>query len=197
MQDELPFESVDDMVDSDVRATLNAVIAYGDVAAGQRAMRTLAHVTRKLGDEMELCPQPWRFEVLEDPACRALASADAVNADMLIISTSSESELPAAVESWITACLALKRGTSAAVVALLGSEVKPDELASPRFQFVQAAAREAGLDFFAPLPHREDQLDLAIENIRRRVETLTPTLSGISHPSAAPPHGRATLRRTA
>ena len=48
------------------------------------------------------------------------AVAEAANACTLIVSTSSESELPAPVRSWIRACRARKCCVTAAVVALLG-----------------------------------------------------------------------------
>jgi hypothetical protein len=170
--------------DADVRTTLNVVIAYDDVPAGQRAMHTLADLTRDVGEEMDLGPQLWKFEYLEDPDWRALAAADAIKADLLIISTTSETELPATVEDWVTTCLAQKRGTCAAVVALLGTVNNRDEPDSPRLQFIQRASIEAGLDFFAPRPRHEDSLNLTLESIHRRADTVTRTFDEILHQTA-------------
>jgi hypothetical protein len=180
MQNKLPLNSVNDTPDADV-PTLNIVIAYDDVPAGQRAMHTLADLGRDFADEMDLGPQLWRFEYLEDPDWRALATVDALKADMLIISTTSKTELPAAVESWLTACLAQKHGTSAAIVALLGTVDNMDEPDSPRFQFLRRVAIEAGLDFFAPRPRKQDSLDSTLNSIHRRADTVTRTLDEILH----------------
>lgn len=161
--------------------TFNVVILYEDVPAGQRAMRTIADVAREFGGELELRPQLWRFELLEDPDWYALAMADAVKADMLIISTSAKSGLSVAVESWIKACLEQKRGTSAAVAALFGAADNMDDSDSSRFQFVQHAAHEAGLDFFAPRTGGEGGLDSSLKSIHSRADAITRTLDEILH----------------
>jgi hypothetical protein len=127
------------------------VVIYDDVRAGQRAVSTLTALTSEFeGERVEMRPQLWRFDLLEDPDWFALALADAINTDMLVLSAGSASGLSATVESWLKLCLARKRGTSAAVIALLGPDSNLDQPDSPRLQFVQSAVKTAGLDFFAP-----------------------------------------------
>ena len=130
------------------------VIAYADVGAGQRAMNVFNGLAHNLHGEVKLLPQPWRFEFLEDPDWYSAAMADAIKADMLIISTATGSELTPTAESWIKMCLARKRGTSAAVVALLGHPDHPEDANPDQFDFMQSAAVEAGLDFFTPCRQR-------------------------------------------
>ena len=97
-----------------------------------------------------LRPQLWRFDLLQDSEWFALALADAINADMLIFSTSSAHGLSVIVENWLKLCIARKRGTSTSVIALLGPDDYLDEPVCLRFRFVQGMASGAGLDFFAP-----------------------------------------------
>jgi hypothetical protein len=191
MKHEPLFDAVSEIADADVCATLNVVIAYDDVPAGQHAMHILADVAANFGDTLELRPQLWRFQFLEDLDWRTLAAKDVLNANMLIISTSSENELPATVRSWFSSCLTQRRGANLAVVALLGTADKMDEPYSPRFQLIQRAARETSFDFFAPVPHPEDSLDASIASIRHRAETVTPILEDILHVPTAPLNWRA------
>lgn len=191
MKHEPLFDAVSEIADADVCATLNVVISYDDVPAGQHAMHILADVAANFGDTLELRPQLWRFQFLEDPDWRTLAAKDVLNANMLTISTSSENELPATVRSWFSSCLTQRRGANLAVVALLGTADKMDEPYSPRFQLIQRAAREASFDFFAPVPHPEDSLDASIASIRHRAETVTPILEDILHVPTAPLNWRA------
>ena len=135
---------------SDPEAKSNVLIAYDDAPAGQRAMNILDNVDHRLDEPMNWYPLLWRFDLLEDPEWRVLATADALRADLLIIAASSQSDLPASVQDWIKDCLTQKHGTAAAVVALLGSAENLDEPDSPRIQFIKSAAARAGLDFFAP-----------------------------------------------
>ena len=170
---------------TDTESALRVVIAYNDVAAGKRAMRVLADLGKGLGDDIEFQPFPWSFDLLADMDWREAAARDACNADILIIATSSASPLPPAVERWAKAAISQKRGTATAVVALFGSDENPDGAGSCRLEAIQTAARQAGLDFFAPAPHHE--LDEAIERIHRRAEMVTPLLEEIlHHPQPAP-----------
>ncbi len=161
----------------DTKSALRVVIAYNDLASGKRAMRVMTDLGKGLGDEMEFQPLPWSFHLLADMDWRELAAHDAVNADILIIATSSASPLPPAVWRWAEAAISRKRGTAAAVVALFGTEENPDAAGSPRMEAIQAAAQRAGLDFFAPAPRHE--LDEAIARIHLRAEMVTPVLEKI------------------
>jgi CheY-like chemotaxis protein len=138
---------------SETKAGLSVVIAYGDVPAGRRALHLLDDVAHAEGERTELCPLLWRFDILDVAEWRAEATHPALQADLLIISTSSKADLPAAVQDWVRSCLSQKRGRAAALVALLGPADDADAPDSPRFQFLSAAAAAAGLGFFAPTPH--------------------------------------------
>ncbi len=135
---------------SDGDRELNVVIAYDNVEAGKRAWHTLSGLARTIGNDMNVDPELWRFESLEDSELGSLAAAEAIEADILIISAGSKTELPATVKIWVTKCLTQKDGTKSALVALLGTADNFDGPDSPRFQFLQRAAMEAGIDFFAP-----------------------------------------------
>ncbi len=99
------------------------------------------------GGRVEMRPQLWRFDLLENAAGFDLALAEGTSADMLIVSTSSTEGLPAQVKGWLTLCLKHKQGTGAAIVALPGAAGESD---TPRFHFLKSAAVDAGLEFFTP-----------------------------------------------
>jgi hypothetical protein len=85
----------------DADASWGVVIVYDDAPVGKHAMRTLEGVTHQLSGSITLHPLLWRFDLLEDPDCRAAATAEAVQAGLVVISTSSKRELPAAVRDWV------------------------------------------------------------------------------------------------
>ena len=104
--------------------------------------------------EVDFQVQPWRFDLLEYPDWAASASADSLKADLFVVAASHGSDLPVHVRNWVSSCLQ-KRGGGGALVALLGAERRVDPDDSPRLRFLQNAARDAGLDFFAPMPQFE------------------------------------------
>ncbi len=134
-------------------APLRVVIAYGDLAAGKRAMHVMGELGKRVDDNVQFHTLPWRFDLLADADWRAMATRDALSAEMLIVATSDNGPLPPGVALWIEETIHQKRGTSAAVVALLGHAGNVE--AGPRhWQAIKTAAREAGLDFFSPAQSR-------------------------------------------
>ncbi len=173
--------------DPDTDAGWPVVIAYDDVPAGQRTMHILDHVDHAAGGTLKLCPLLWRFDILENPGWRAEATNDTQRANLLIISTSSKGDLPAAVQEWIRSCLSQMQGHAAVVVALLGPADDTDAPDSPRVQFLRNAAEAAGLDFFAPTPHAaRPPLDEASSRFRKMFDVL--------HPAAKPSPAEASSR---
>jgi hypothetical protein len=169
----------------DLDQALRVVIAYDEIGAGRRAMDVLADVAKRLGNDIEFQPLPWSFDLLADLDWREVAASEAINADILIISTSSANPLPPAVGRWAEAAISEKQGTHAAVVALFGSEENPDGLGSSRLEAIQTAAQRAGLDFFAPTPRRD--LDEAIAHVHQRAEMVSPLLDQILQHSRPEP----------
>jgi hypothetical protein len=131
------------------------VIVYDDVPAGQNALRALAKMFPEPPERIQLVPRLWRFDYLEYDDWFYSALADAADADIIVIATSSTFGLNFEVEKWINTCLPRKRGSNAAIIALLGPEGNADGQDSPRFRFLQNTVQKAGLDFFAPQSRRE------------------------------------------
>jgi hypothetical protein len=137
---------------------LNVVVAYEDLPAGKRAMRVLDRPAHEFEAAIQFRPKLWRFDFLEDLNWRNLTTADVLNADMLVISQSSEDELPAWFQSWACACLSQMHDRIGAVVALLGNRNNADAPAVWRLLWLQEAAREAGLAFFSSVPADQPSL---------------------------------------
>jgi hypothetical protein len=132
------------------------VVIYDDFSAGSRAIGALATLFPAPNDRARFRPALWRLDILEGPDGFSAALAEAIDAQIVVFSTSSSDGLSPLFSNWIALCLARKRGASAAVVALLGPEGSMDGPASPRLQFVHNAARKSGLAFFAPGPNEVD-----------------------------------------
>ena len=72
-----------------------------------------------------------------------------------MIATNAADLLPPDVGRWVMDVTGRKRGTNAAVVVLFGPEGDANRGGSRHLEDLRGAARQAGLDFFAPTPRRE------------------------------------------
>jgi hypothetical protein len=134
--------------DLDASPTFNVVIAYEDFDTGKHAKRTYDFLVENLGRECQFTNQMWKFDVLSIPKLREMAAKDAVQADIIIVSSHGGDELPEPVKAWIESWLA-EKGNVNALVALFDC---PDEdsLKTRRIRtYLADVAERGGMEFFA------------------------------------------------
>jgi hypothetical protein len=87
---------------------------------------------------------------LTDPRVFMGSVRAAAAADVLVVSVRDTGELPTSLSVWIDAWIPGRAGTTGALVALIGVPPQPDAQSGRAYQYLEVAARKAGLDF---LPH--------------------------------------------
>lgn len=122
-------------------------VAYDDQKAYGRARRMLTKAFAGECHAAEVWPVSWRFDELELEPWRQQALAEAVRADILIVSTSSDGALPIPVTEWLQDCFATRRNLSTTVVSLGDSDEAERQPESFCRRFLRDAAAGAGLDF--------------------------------------------------
>lgn len=123
---------------------------YEDKAAGENAWRTLRDITHKLTGEPQAQPKLWRFDLLEDPACFALALADAYASDLLVVSLAGAEHIPLIIQRWLEVCLPNLKEKDTAIVTIFGQTADlPYRTKSSAHQFVGQQARSMGLSLFS------------------------------------------------
>lgn len=128
--------------------TFNVVTVYEDRHMGRQAKETCDRLTRHLGDECQVTNSLWNFNILQDPIAKSFAARDAADADMIIIATREELELPSHVKTWIERWFGEKADHPSALVALLGGSEGGAFGVLPIRSFLQNIADECGMDFF-------------------------------------------------
>src|ERR1051325_8450972 len=83
------------------RNAFRVVIAYEDFDSGRRAMDVCKVLVAELGSEVQFRCSMWKFEVLRSPKLRRIAVADAVEADVIVVTTGLSGELPFEVKKGI------------------------------------------------------------------------------------------------
>ena len=122
------------------------VVAYDDTATSSPALKTCDYVIQQLGEDIQVRRKVVDFNQTT-PQRRAAAARDAAKADMVIVATRDEEELPAPMQEWIDEWAANRSTNEGALVAILNraNVRRPgrvrDQLAS--------VARQAHMDFFS------------------------------------------------
>src|SRR5687768_14854731 len=100
---------------------INVVVAFQDAAAGKHAEAFYEHLKQTLGGEFEFTRYQWSFALLQDAGVRDAAAHDAATADIVIISTHGDTELPEHVDCWFQGWV----GRNTSPMALVGLFDRP------------------------------------------------------------------------
>jgi hypothetical protein len=134
-----------------------------------------------LGEQCEFSNRMWKFDVLSLPKLREIAVADALEADIIIISCQG-GELPSQVKEWIEDWLT--EGSNAmALVALLRED---NQQAQQTARYLGSVAQVAGMEFFcqpevgqdAEVPEQPAEPVMTHESSDRNGRTLS-ALAGV------------------
>jgi hypothetical protein len=135
-------------------SVLKIIIVHEDFIAGIEAAAVLRRLAAQLEAEFELKGDAWqidnglwKFEMLHNPELWEQAAAEAVAADMIIISVC-DAELPGSVRDWLENVLPVKEGKPAALVALLDPGIDPSGEPLRSEAYLRRLAEQYGLDFF-------------------------------------------------
>ena len=131
------------------RPAFRVVIAYEDFAAAKRAMDACKILLPQLGSAVEFRSGMWKFDLLRNAKLNQIAASDALDADLIIVATSQNADLPVEVKKWIEMWTARKRSRAAALVALLdftGEDVSGFSLAH---DYLRKAAATAEMNFMS------------------------------------------------
>ena len=132
----------------EITCNINVVIAAEDSTSGKHAEAFYEHLKERLGGDFDFTRYQWSFTLLKDPNVRETAAHDAALADIVIISTHGDSELPEQVDLWFQSWV----GRNAGPMALVALFDRPALCTETREDVRSALARIAqtgGMDFFA------------------------------------------------
>jgi hypothetical protein len=125
----------------------SVVLVFEDFSTGKRAKRAYDFLAANLTHEWHVVSQMWKFEVLSIPELREMAAKDAAMANLIIVSSRGDRELPAPVKDWIEMWLGY-RGDAVALLALFDSPPEQAEHAQATQTYLEGVAKRGQLEFF-------------------------------------------------
>jgi hypothetical protein len=124
------------------------VIAYEDFDTGTRATMMTKRLAAQLPPEIGLATDAWKFELIGDPHLCELARKSATDANMLIISVTGNSELPADISEWLENWALRERNQPVALVALHNLEPQALDESPPLRTYLRRVAEQGNMHFF-------------------------------------------------
>jgi hypothetical protein len=145
-----------------IHAALKIIVAHEDSLTGIRAVALLNKLSARLENNLSLGDSPWQiensnlwnFECLQDLDLREQALAAGVDADIILISAGSQTQLPTWVKTWIDKALGQKQGRPSAMVAMFCGRQEPSAPWLRSVACLRQLAKQHGADFFCNLDKR-------------------------------------------
>ena len=125
----------------------SVVIVYEDFRTGKQAKQACDFLEENLSHEWQVTSQMWKFEVLSIPELREIAAKDAAMANLIIVSSRGDGELPADVKGWIEMWRGYKDG-AVALVALFDRPPEQAEHAQATHAYLERVAKRGRMEFF-------------------------------------------------
>lgn len=135
----------------DASQLFNVILVYEDLASAFRGLELYQRLVNELGSDGEFSLSLWKFALLAVSRIAEISSKQAVDADLVIVCTRSESTPPEQVQSWFHRWLDMKGHRDCALVVL--GDAAPAATAPVQPEgFFHNLARRGGITLFLPTP---------------------------------------------
>lgn len=125
---------------------LKALILYQDVPTREWAFGLWERVASNLEEEEGLQVRSWRISELAEPEALTEASSEAAVADVIVVATRDEGEVPAELAAWGEGWLLHRAKRPGSLVALIGVAEEGEMSGGETRGYLAGIAKAAGLD---------------------------------------------------
>jgi hypothetical protein len=125
----------------------SVLIVYEDFKTGKQAKQACDFLVANLSHEWQVTSQMWKFDVLSIPELREMAAKDAAIADLIIVSSRGDNELPSDVKGWIETWRGYEGG-AVALLAIFESSPGCAGNAAATQAYLAGVAKRGQMEFF-------------------------------------------------
>ena len=154
---------------------LNAILLYDQFDSAASAKISLQHCAASAGEDVKWSVRPWRLDLLEQPPAAQDALDEALSADLILVVTARQLDVPEWLREWLSLWAACRKVPEAALAVLC---ISPKGRSAPALVVeLRDCARRHGLNFVSNLDQREPAVpDLRPRHSRRRTAWMRPVL---------------------
>ncbi len=175
---------------TEASAPLNIVVVFADTLLAKKSTQIYNELIEQFAPDCVFNASWWKFDRLFQQELFAAATHAAAEADIVMVATHADEDLPEAVKGWIDMALRKAAKPDRLLIALLGAGTGWRPVNSAAEQYLRTAAQDAGMEYL----HHWIALPLqmsngSLKNITNRASAITPLLAEILSHTVAVPHG--------
>jgi len=140
--------SIDQEQDFDTaNQAFRVVVGYEDYSSGLRAMQLYNHILETWDEPSEFQFNLWKFEPLGLEKLRQAAAAEAMNADLVLISIRGDRRLAEEAREWLDSWIHSKACRTSALGLIVDPQFHSHPNAGLARNYLEGLTAEAGIDF--------------------------------------------------
>ena len=181
---------------SQAKATWSVIAVYEDVVAREIAMSFCDHLVQRFWANFGFEVNWWPFNLLDNPRSATEAGEKALSADLIIIATHRDGELPQTIQDWIEGWVTRRGDREGALVGLL-DPVASFDVPVAKDVYLRHIAHRAGMDYLTQLPQQIARcIPDSLETFTERAQQVTHVLDEILHQRTTTPESLSDLLRS-
>lgn len=127
----------------------NVVVIYDRAESACRAMSLVDGLATEFSGDLEIHREIWRFDILEFPTLREAAFQNAAEAELLIVASDGQFDLPPTLKEFLEQWSVTAIPGSTALAAVLPQREVPSPVHPILCRYLEELATQAGQPFFA------------------------------------------------
>jgi len=173
---------------SEAKAAWSVVAVYEDTAAREQAVDFCDQLVKRFWARFEFEVSWWSFSLLQKEHVAMEAAEKAARADLVILSSLRQEDLPVPVKGWIESWLSRRGDREGILAGLMGPGAVGSGLEAPRHLYLRQVAHRGAMDYLTQVPQDISRsIPESPDLYTTRAAQVTNVLNEILHHQAPPP----------
>jgi hypothetical protein len=173
---------------SEAKAAWSVVVVYEDTAAREQAVDFCDQLVKRFWARFEFEVSWWSFSLLQKDPVAMEAAEKAAQADLVILSSLRQEDLPVPVKGWIESWLSRRGDREGILAGLMGPGVVGSGLEAPKHLYLRQVAHRGAMDYLTQVPQNISRsIPESLDLYTTRAAQVTNVLNEILHQQAPLP----------
>jgi hypothetical protein len=166
----------------------SVVVVYEDAAAREQAVDFCDQLVKRFWARFEFDVNWWSFGLLQNEATATEAAEKAAQADLVILSSLRQEDLPARVKGWLEAWLCRRGDREGILAGLTGPGDPGSGQDAKKHHYLRQVAHRGAMDYLTQVPQNIWHcIPESLDSYTQRAAQVSHVLDEILHQHTPPP----------